>query len=477
VGHVSFVRDWQGRVSFEDHKLRALIDASTGPGKRWSAVDVVMQQCFSGGFIGDIVRDGRAAATVTTAADWNQVSWTVQEKAGFDKAVLNFTAAWVQAAAARPDAGLRELAFRARAADWTAEAFYDWVKVQPTFPQFGSRDAQPGGANDLRTLSQKPGERIFTATAVFGPLNGLAVRHVVNAARVQQLMIGRTAAAQTAYLFDQAGSTVNLGNEVYRLDTAALPKLTVTGSTSTAGVQSVLDGSAFAGEARAGDRLLLYTTGHGADAYFVNNRVQSTRSSDGGAVDGWRMQPTLTIDPNAVGSAGQTSNAPFAQREVGGYASDSFNPDMFGDRDDVGDGRAEIQLSFSAPLGPTTRFAVNGVDFTGSARRLVTGIRNLPDRDADTRTPTPVEVWQIDVPFDLINVPTGPVFDITGLDPETAADVGRFFASSIWYGDRENLIITTPAPVPEPATWALWLLGACGVASFARRRSSGAAAR
>lgn len=446
--HISFVRSYDGKVAATDWSLRELIDANTGTGKRWSAVDVIMQQCYGGGFINDIIGDGKAAATVTTSAHWNQVSWTIQERDGYDLAVQNFTRAWTDAVKASSKAGMRELAHTARANDWTGSLSPPFIPARPEYPQYGSRDAAPGGANDLRSPVQGKDERVFTAAVIFGDAGKMALRHAVNAARVVRTMQDVSAVDQVALLFEPNARAIDLTANVFRPDPKSLGRVAISGDNSAAGLKRALDGSQFGTEAKAGDRLLLYFTGHGAEATFAPNRVTSSSASEGGVVDRQKVIMKLVVDPNAVGNAGQTENAPFAQREGGGFSSDSFNPNMFGDRDDVGGNIDEIQLSFARAVGADTRFLVNGFDLTASARLLTdpSEVRELPQRTAQSILPTPAQVWEISAPFEVTNAQSDITFELTGLDTELAIDPDLVAGISLWRGDRELVFINTPVP-------------------------------
>ena len=54
ANHISFVRDGSGRIAFEDWRFAKAIAANVTAGPRWGSVDVVMQQCFGGGFQNDL---------------------------------------------------------------------------------------------------------------------------------------------------------------------------------------------------------------------------------------------------------------------------------------------------------------------------------------------------------------------------------------------------------------------------------------
>lgn len=470
ANHISLVRGFDGQIAATDWSLRELIDKNVGPGKRWAAIDVVMQQCYGGGFVNDIISDGKAQATITTSSSWSQVSWTIQEQKGYDLAVQNFTRAWTDAVKANPKAGMRELAYKARADNWTGELSPPFIVPQPEYPQYGSRDAAPGGANDLRSPRQGDSERVFTAAAIFASPSTLAPRHMVNAGRVVRTMESVSASDQVALLFDTKGSVITPSKDPVRPDAASLGSIPVAGSNSVKGLTSALDGTLFNTEKKAGDRLVLYFTGHGAQATFAPNGAKVSSSSPGGVLDRQTVKPKLVIDPNAVGNAGQTENAPLAQREVGGFASDSFNPNMFGDRDELNGNIDDIQLSFSRALDADTRFYVNGIDVTSQARLVDdrSRIRDLPQKDASTPTRTPTQVWEMQLPYALTSSQLEMTFELAGLDPLIAADENLIGGISLLKGDRELIFVNTP--VPEPGTALLLVVGAVGLA--VRRRQA-----
>lgn len=463
ANHISLVRGFDGQIAATDWSLRELIDKNVGPGKRWAAIDAVMQQCYGGGFVNDIIGDGKAQATITTSSSWSQVSWTIQEQKGYDLAVQNFTRAWTDAVKANPKAGMRELAYKARADDWTGELSPPFIVPQPEYPQYGSRDAVPGGANDLRSPRQGSGERVFTVAAIFASPSTLAPRHMVNAGRVVRTMESVSATDQVALLFDTKGSVITPSKDPVRPDAASLGGIPVADSNTVKGLTSALDGSLFNTPSKAGDRLVLYFTGHGAQAIFAPNGAKASSSSPGGVLDRQTVKPKLVIDPNAVGNAGQTENAPLAQREAGSFASDSFNPNMFGDRDELSGSIDDIQLSFSRALDADTRFFVNGIDVTSQAHliRERSQIRDLPQKDASTPTSTPVQVWEMQLPYDLTSSQPEITFELAGLDPSLAADENLIGGISLLRGDRELIFVNTP--VPEPSGALLLVVGGLGL--------------
>jgi hypothetical protein len=450
---VAFVRSYDNKISFEDHALAAMVSANVGQGKRWASVDVVMQQCFSGGFINDFAGINKPYS-LTTAADWNQAAYTVQEAAGFTPAVENFTRAWVSSARALPNAGVRELAFRGRQGDWTGPISNDFNPTSRTNPQYGSADAAPGGANDTRTLSAGANERLFTGIGLFGANNQIAFRHFANALRVGDLMRSRSNDDRVVGLSSD-GSSAAIGlTQAVRPDANALPNLRTPSSNTRASVQNLFTGGAFSDAAQAGDRLVFYATGHGGRASFS------------------AQQPVI-LDSDADNIADrQTIRAEFdspnpEQREAGGLPPESFNPNIFGDSDDLpgSAGIFDIELSLTQPLPMGAEVWINGVNLTNTLSLVPLLLaRDLPDQSAGNFTPDAAAVYRVLADRSVVQN-TQPFADVQFRNiPGLADNQNLVLGTSVRSGDVEVVHVNIPAPAAGA------LAGIAGVLAGRRRR-------
>lgn len=459
--HFSFVREWNGSaIAFEDHSLAALIQKNVGPGKRWASVDIVMQQCFGGSAIKDLVGSTTAPFTIATAADWSELAWNVRESvdqtANQEFWLENFTRAWVDEAKLHPNAGMRELAYHARYADWTGPVnVTDFKPKYPEHPQYASRDATPGGTNDLRKATQGQNERLFTGIGIFGAAASIETRHTVNALRMYDLMKGRTNASQVNVLHYAAADS--FGNARYKPDAAALPDAPIAGQATRDNLTKILDGTLYGGQAQAGDRLMLYVTGLGGEAFFnqLTNSITSYTENAGQE----RHQRIRVFDPNSLPMPTEPANPFGQQREAGGQPFETFNPNMFGDHDDVGE-LDKIQLQFTHQLPDNVGFRISG-----------DGV-NWFDVTADAHVATPDEILELPLPYDgyvlpavadvwQIELPTGAYFGIPLDDVQIelrnigslADDKQLLLAADFWRGDNEILVVN--AAVPEPAALVL----------------------
>jgi hypothetical protein len=451
---VSFVRSFDNKIAFEDHALAALVSANVGQGKRWASADIVMQQCFSGGFINDFA-PLTVASSLVAAADWDQAAYTVQQAPGFTPAVENFTRAYVEAARNNPNAGMRELAARGRAGDWTGPISNAFNPTARTNPQYVSPDANPGGANDSRTLTPGANQRLFTGIGLFGVDNQIAFRHFANALRFADLGRSRSNDARVAGLHSD-GSAAAIGlTQTVRPDANVLPDLRTPGANTRAGVASIFTGGIFADAAQAGDRLVFYATGHGGRAVFAKQAAQVTDSNNDNIADRQRIAaPIATAMPE--------------QREAGGLPPESFNPNMFGDNDDspLTADFYEVQLSLTQPLPVGVEVWINGVDLTSTLALVPLVIaRDLPDASQSLLTPDASFVYRVLADSPVLQT-TQPFVDIEFRQiPGLADKQDLLLGTSIWSGDVEVVHVNIPAP------GSIALLGVIGLVARHRRRA------
>lgn len=111
VQHKSYVRDGAGRITLVDRDdlNRADRDYSLSLlQSNWGAVDTVMNQCFAGGFRNDMIGrlQGQMSYSFATAAQWNQVAYTVQDLDANPPVIDNFTRAYRESAYHYPLGGM-----------------------------------------------------------------------------------------------------------------------------------------------------------------------------------------------------------------------------------------------------------------------------------------------------------------------------------------------------------------------------------
>lgn len=463
ANRISFLRTFNNGVALEDHRLAKLLRANVGEGKRWVAADIVMQQCFGGGFVNDVVGTG-LPVSITTSTSWREFSWTIQEAQGNAAAVQNYTRAWLDAASAHPDAGMRELAFRGRQDDWAGPISNVFQPNRPEHPDYGSV-GDPGNANDLRRPVESAGERVFTGIGIFGWPPSLAPRHLINAQRVANLMRPRTDAARIATIYQDGSISSIAAANVVRPDTAVLPTLAVSGSSSIANLDAIFDGSLFAAQKQAGDRLLFYVTGHGGAAVKEKFGVEVIDSNNDQVTDLVRYRSRFaTYDPQAQDPRHERradifSDPLYRPNEAGGVGEATYNPTMFGDSDEPA--IDQVQLHLTQALPDDAELWINGVDVTASVVNLTLTdpslIRRLPTF-SDTEAPLDAPyVLQVEAPRELLLAQS--IDGALDIEFRHALGIGDEFllATSVFAGDVEIVSINVPEPAVAPTALALLL--------------------
>lgn len=450
-----FIRDYSGKIAITDQQLAALTAANVGAGKRWTAIDFIFAQCYGGNFVNRLSRLSETPFTAVAAADWDQAAWNVV--GAKDSPLLeNFTTAWLESAASRPRAGMREIAYRARERDWTGPVNkIEGLNLKfPEYPTYASSDVTPGVLSDLRRLQQGGNERLFAAVGVFGIADKIAERHRINAGRVTRLARARSAPEQVTGLIGDGSTGYPAGNQPVPPDTLATPALSVGAANTTVGLTSVMTGAAFGKTAEQGDRLLVYITGHGGRAVyerFRDNTVDSTPHD--GVPDGVQIYVHI---PHPQ------------QRESGGVPIGSFNANIFGDSDDTNPDVLQFHLrkaiGFDA-LDPTApKLLIGGVDYTA---RLIPvagdAVLQLPTV-AEYANPPVAQVYQLELPHNSwLDIDASEIeLTLTGIG-QLALEPNLLSALDVWAGDNEFVVVN----VPEPTIGMLTLIGL--MVLFARR--------
>ncbi len=102
--HHSFVRNGlfrggvQRAIVARDFEYSAAVAAQMASGTNFTMVDVVMQQCFGGGFLDDIARDVTGPHTFASSTLWSEFSWSLG-KGAHPFYLDEFNRAWRQDAA------------------------------------------------------------------------------------------------------------------------------------------------------------------------------------------------------------------------------------------------------------------------------------------------------------------------------------------------------------------------------------------
>ncbi|MBV8905266.1 MAG: hypothetical protein JOZ22_16685, partial [Acidobacteriia bacterium] len=342
------------------------------------AVDIVMQQCFGGGFKDDIQnasaapRPGSLARfTFASSTSWGRCSWSVFLPMGAVNPVTatyveNFTRAWRKDAQLFSNDGLFPR-YQLAAGDGI-------VTIPPTlipkdlyappghtigattyteYPQYASPDPNPGGANDSRPFPPPPNGRRFVLLVAWDDVNQADIG--VDIARMNDTsyqvigapvpvrrivtLYGNTARNTNIGPFPDIAPQGNIGDGSYRVTRTFF----VDGTNARANWISALKGDFFISDQTPNqlgvtygpnDTLLIYNTGHGG-----NENVAA---------------------PAVVGVNALRFNVPLA---AGGYEAVDADPSLASVVTDP-DGTDLLQISTRRPVTDSSiQLAVNGAAF------------------------------------------------------------------------------------------------------------------
>ncbi len=459
ANHHSFVRDFTGALVAQDNQYAADIAAAYN-----GTFDVVMQQCFGGGFLDDI--HGLAQPhTFTSASAWNEVSWSSTRTPNFlfNASVQDFTDAWRADVATYRSAratyvttlggnpGTKDL--------FAPPGVTQGIITTTTYlehPQYESPDPPPRpGANDLRQMfTPGPGGNNYAILVAWSsPRAGDAadlLREQADIERVYNTL-------RTTYNIPFNNIVVLFNGDARN---TALPALngiigdafpggenigpvTVDGPNTQANWRSALAGNMFVNAAGglgirygANDRLFVYNTGHGGEV-------------------------TVQAPPAAPGMAWAVP-----------YRANGFS--LLPQLDDIccivnPDGTDLLQISTRQLVtDPNVHVTVDGIDLGSLMADLVTGtsalINDVTPYVGATYT------YQLDVDPALLATDPSDFFVnlIDPMSPGFLANPSLIPAIDISGGDQELLTVYTP----EPGTAALLLVGIAGI-GFVRRRPRG----
>jgi hypothetical protein len=465
---VAFARDADRGIAFEDWRFAA--DIQSRIGAKYGSVDVVMQQCYSGGFMDDVEgmrRNGQPVPfSFTSAAAFDEIAWSWQNKPQFDFGVWNFSREWRLAARNDATLGMKDLFTTARQKD-------PFGPVQTNSPiDEHPQYASSGEASDNRKLGdgqqvQSDGsfERRFAVLAAFG---NNRTRHAVNIARMKETLVNTFAIPDNriTILYDNYDGV----NDVYlpvpagkinpddlnQNDPLSGANYTyVNGYNRREDWLAVLDRTGFTVQPQPIDRLLVYTTGIGNYAYYGSTPLKPRDSG----------RPGVDIPQRDTDAFGQPA-------PTGGEAEPSANPQMLGDHDDEamdpGGGFDHIQISLRQPLLGGQSFVFNDQLITDFRLLSANEVFTLPALNDHVPVPTQPYTYEFDVPRALVGMfPNHVALDFDGMTlGEASPDM--FVSYSIRAGEQEYVFVNST--VPEPLGVVIVASCIALIASFARRR-------
>jgi hypothetical protein len=459
--HASFVRDSTGAIVATDATYGADLKAVQG---NYSAIIVVMQQCFGGGFHDDIGGALLKNYSVASASHWSELAWNSDD---FDRAevlgrpivppiVDNFTRPWRDnAALAVPPAANRGVLdnFNAAIAGSVAlnigkDPFADivanvgWGMIE--HPQYQSG----GAADDARTLAG--------VAAVLVAWDTPSQRHAVDIQRVYTTLttVYGIPAGQIAVLYPglanlAAVQVVPPPNPTRANPVENLPAVpTSGGNTRNDWTQSLGGGFFPPGVADAGPDaqppLFVFNTGHGAHAirlpfgFLVEINVASNGRWAGyrspwQTMAVWAFSRLFGFDPQ--GSAA-TIVAP------GGSDAGVFAP---GESTDI-DSFDNVQLTFSQPLDPSLSVGINGT-FIGQG--LPVASSPLPLGSFVSASPTFSYAFR--VPHALFAGNTVFVMVSSNSSSVPVPPQSALLAVDLRGGEQEFLFAAPSSPPPPPS--------------------------
>lgn len=476
--HISFVRDGQGKIVFEDWQFARDIQARTGV--KFGSVDIVMQQCYSGGFLNDVAamkKAGKAVPhTFASSAGNNEISWSLQNKQQFNYGLMNFTREWRLAARNDTTRGMKAIFDRARDRDIFGPVSTDYSPPVKEHLQYDSDSA----ASDNRRLGDAAnnGPKQFAILAAFGKAQ---TRHAVNIARMKETLVNTYGVApnQILSMYNQNGGTalpvpggkidpddtnpntpLNFPNSTY---------LTVNDNNTRAAWLRSLDRVGQPVQSGGADNLLVYVTGLGSQAYY-KQIVGSTQPD--------RERYEIHPDPNAAKEAMRPQMLAFGGAPpAGGEMAATANPQMMGDHDgDFAESSSDedhVQVSFNQsiaspnPNDPPTQLLLNG---TAVNYHLVSSLNDVlqpPDHDASNPAPALGFTYEFDINrSDLLALPDEFRIDVVGLPP-SALSADALTSFDIRAGEFETMFVNQT--VPEPVSAGLFSIFGIGLLARSRR--------
>ncbi len=453
----AFVRDWQGNIVALDFQYATQVQnvANGQPGQPFESADIVMQQCFGGGFLDHIANGGPAQHTFSSAARWDQTAWNFDcvlgNCLGFPPPPFldNFTRAYRDFGLQFPPANMIDL-FRGAAygagvvvrdpfapggAQYNCNPPAPGTKPICEYPQYESPD-NPVGPNDFRQLGLigQPGRMYFILVQWDIPKDDKGIyqdRFAVNILRMYQLLTRppyNVPAGHIAILFSAMFNPNPygvIGGGSGFPDPAPLGALTPNATNSRANWLTALSGGFFDNgmyRHQAGDRLYIYNTGHGNHQNVILG------------------EPAPGSNRYAVAIAngfdvGLSANDPAENTSIA-----DIDPEMDSGYSD------QIQLTFATPVQKYTQLDVDG-EYVGTFGVDIVPCTPSTCNVLPTGAPTNSVVYQISVDPNLL-YNTSP--DTVTLDFDYASAAITLLNVDLRGGDQELLGLPCGQEVCSP---------------------------
>lgn len=451
--HHSHVEDGLGNVVARDDQYAADIF-----GTPFDSVDVVMQNCFAGGFVNDIETAFGAGFgfTVATASNWNQTALNTDNMPpGKRRVVDNFTRPWRADADLFRGAGMLahfNTAVSGRLAGPLTPAIAKepysppgqafGPKIFTENPQYSSRAGANGAIDDAREIGDAGGGvNQFAVLVGWGSPNP---RHGINIARVYSTLrnVYGIPANRIAVLYDQPAAAIpanplGVGPD----DLNGLAGVAVNGGNTRANWLNALGGGFFGVAPDADDKLFVYNTGHGDHAFDFRPVINAIVNP---IINGFRIPIPI---------------------------ADGFETEIIGDPDfdstftntpSYSDNITLSVLEGADAIFDAAQITINGSLFGSlAAYKLSEG----SESSIDPYTLDALDQYVITVPHALLGTdPLTTTFDITGV---SFSDYDLLRSFDFEGGDQGYLAL-----VPEPGVSLLLFAGAPLLAAprHARRR-------
>ncbi len=455
ANHYSFVRDngvgGVGRkvVAWDDQYAQALHNLVPA-----GSVDVIMQQCFGGGFINDFVKDGPDNGTIATASYFDECALNADRVIAANT-LDNFTRAYRDAARGRPAQGVL---------DWWNHAAIggDGIAKDPYAvpngganterPWYFTTDNEPPNTNNTRTFTHDGAAGGSEQFAILVAWNNPQFRHMVNLQRMYWMLRNDFGVPFGNIVVLWSNSTLNTMFPTFNHVDPLIPDspLFLDGPSKQADWLAALQGKRFSTGGTLGtnvpdanDKLLIYNTGHGGHGI----QKDGVFMTQGGAnVVGTDAPLDLAADGMNFAFAPGTPEASTIMNEGAGNT-------------------ILIQLLLRQQINADAVINMPGVGMVtaGSALLLDLGEAYLYNGAIDETTYA--YQFSVDQPT-LAAVASGFELFIEDLDAPFVND--NLIAALTFIGGDQEHVYLTAAPVPEPS--ALLLLAGGGAMMMIRRR-------
>lgn len=419
------------------------------------SVDVIMQQCFGGGFIGEFASSSISNLTVSSATRYNEVAYN-QDNVGayfnISKYLNNFTHPYYDAMRTRSSNGVYDWFLQAGGGDPYTTTQMGAV-IGKEHPNYFTRDSVTDtaagiGTNNTRTFQHNAAVGASEQYAILVSWDDPDPRHAVNIARMFDSLVDD-------FGVPEANIVVLHGNSVFgsQIGNWGAVDWNITNDPFIDGINNrtnwinALKGDLFAPGTKAGanipdanDKLLIYNTGHGSHALL---------RTDG-----------LFRPVNTASNKLETGSMDLVTDGVGfGYAPQTEEASSIMD-DPLGDGDMMVQLLLRDEINTDAVFNIIGLGATSAGVSLVTD----PDDVLEYNGLLLDELfyaYQFRVDYTALQSIAGSFeFEIDNLDTLYVRD-DLVAALSFIGGDQETAYLDASAAsvVPLPASAWLFLSG------------------